>query len=68
MSRTRKRGRENGDIIGLLEDGRIPFRLVGQHRRMRFDDLMAYRRKDDEARRRIADTLTADAQELGMGY
>src|SRR5262249_25117592 len=55
-------------LIGLLEDGRIPFRLVGQHRRVRFDDLMAYQRKDDEARRRVADALTADAQELGMGY
>ncbi len=55
-------------LIGLLEDGRIPFRLVGQHRRVRLDDLMAYKRKDDEARLRIADELTADAQELGMGY
>ena len=55
-------------LIGLLEDGKIPFRLVGQHRRVRLDDLMAYKRKDDDARRRIADELTADAQELGMGY
>jgi excisionase family DNA binding protein len=55
-------------LIGLLEDGKIPFRLVGQHRRVRLDDLMAYRHKDDAARRRIADELTADAQELGMGY
>ncbi len=55
-------------LIGLLEDGKIPFRLVGQHRRVRLDDVMAYKRKDDEARSRIADQLTADAQELGMGY
>ncbi len=55
-------------LIRLLEDSKIPFRLVGQHRRVRFDDLLAYQRKDDEDRRRIADELTADAQELGMGY
>ncbi len=55
-------------LIGLLEAGQIPFRRVGQHRRVRLDDLLAYRRKDDEARRRIADELTADAQELGLGY
>jgi excisionase family DNA binding protein len=55
-------------LIGLLEEGKIPFRLVGQHRRVRLDDLMAYKRKDDEARRRVADALTADAQDLGMGY
>jgi excisionase family DNA binding protein len=55
-------------LIGLLEEGKIPFRLVGQHRRVRLDDLMAYKRKDDATRRRIADELTADAQGLGMGY
>ena len=54
-------------LIRLLEDSKIPFRLVGQHRRVRFDDLLAYRHKDED-RRRIADELTADAQELGMGY
>jgi excisionase family DNA binding protein len=55
-------------LIGLLEAGQIPFRRVGQHRRVRLDDLLAYKRKDDETRRRIADELTADAQELGIGY
>jgi excisionase family DNA binding protein len=55
-------------LIGLLEEGKIPYRRVGQHRRVRLDDLVAYKRKDDEARGRIADELTADAQELGMGY
>ncbi len=55
-------------LIGLLEEGKIPFRLVGHHRRVRLDDLLEYRRKDDAARRRIAEELTADAQELGMGY
>jgi hypothetical protein len=35
---------------------------------VRLDDLMTYKNQDDEARRRIADALTEDAQELGMGY
>jgi excisionase family DNA binding protein len=55
-------------LIRLLEDRKIPFRLVGQHRRVRFDDLLTFQRKDDEERRRVADELTADAQELGIGY
>jgi hypothetical protein len=34
----------------------------------RSDDLMAYKRKDDEVRAKVLDQLTAEAQELGMGY
>ena len=55
-------------LIGLLEERKIPFRLVGQHRRVRLEDLMIYKDRDDKARRLIADDLAADAQELGMGY
>jgi excisionase family DNA binding protein len=55
-------------LIGLLDERKIPFRHVGQHRRIRLDDLLAYKAKDDQFRRRIADELEADAQELGMGY
>ena len=55
-------------LVKLLDEGRIPCRTVGKNRRVRFDDLMAYKRKDDEARAKILDQLTAEAQELGMGY
>jgi excisionase family DNA binding protein len=55
-------------LVKLLDDGKIPCRTVGKYRRVRFDDLMAYKRKDDEARAKILDQLTAEAQELGMGY
>jgi excisionase family DNA binding protein len=55
-------------LVKLLHEGKIPCRTVGKYRRVRFDDLMAYKRKDDEARAKILDQLTAEAQELGMGY
>jgi excisionase family DNA binding protein len=55
-------------VVKLLEEGKIPFRTVGRYRRVRFDDVMAYKRKDDEARAKILDQLTAEAQKLGMGY
>jgi excisionase family DNA binding protein len=55
-------------LIGLLEDGKIPFRLVGNHRRVRLDDLMAYKRLDDQERLRVLGELVAQAQELNMGY
>ena len=55
-------------LVKLVDEGRIPCRTVGKYRRVRFDDLMAYKRKDDEARAMVLDQLTAEAQELGMGY
>src|ERR1700721_4149162 len=34
-------------LIGLLEAGKIPFRKVGRHRRIPFEDLMAFKRRGD---------------------
>jgi excisionase family DNA binding protein len=55
-------------VVKLLEEGKIPSRTVGKYRRVRFDDLMSYKRKDDDARARVLDQLTSEAQDLGMGY
>jgi excisionase family DNA binding protein len=55
-------------LVKLLDERRIPCRTVGKYRRVRFDDLMAHKQKDDEARAKILDELTAEAQELGIGY
>jgi excisionase family DNA binding protein len=49
-------------LIGLLEDGKIPYRTVGRHRRVTFEDLMDYRRRSDAETRRAADDLTALSQ------
>jgi len=55
-------------VVKLLDDGRIPFRTVGKYRRVRFDDLMAFKQKDDDARAKVLDKLAEEAQELGLGY
>jgi excisionase family DNA binding protein len=55
-------------LVKLLDEGKIPCRTVGKFRRVRFDDLMAYKRRDDETRAKVLDQLTAEAQELGLGY
>jgi excisionase family DNA binding protein len=55
-------------VVRLLDEGRIPSRSVGKYRRVRFDDLMAYKRKDDEARAKVLEELSALDQELGLGY
>jgi excisionase family DNA binding protein len=55
-------------FIGLLEAGEIPYRMVGTHRRVRFVDLMAYRRKDDVRRDKALAELTQQAEDLDLGY
>ena len=53
-------------LIGLLEADKIPFRKVGRHRRVRFEDLMDYKRRDDRSRRAAADELTKLSEELEL--
>jgi excisionase family DNA binding protein len=53
-------------LIGLLEADEIPYRKVGTHRRIRFEDLREYRRRDDLKRRQAADELTRLSEELGL--
>jgi excisionase family DNA binding protein len=55
-------------LVKLLDEGKIPCRTVGKFRRVRFNDLMTYKRKDDKTRAKILDQLAAEAQELEMGY
>jgi len=53
-------------LIRLLEEGRIPFEHAGTHRRIRLDDLLAYRRQRDLDRQRTLDALSRLNQELGL--
>ena len=55
-------------LIELLETGKIPYRKVGTHRRITASDLLEYKQKVDTERSNALDELTAQAQELKMGY
>jgi excisionase family DNA binding protein len=53
-------------LIGLLDRGEIPYRKVGNRRKIRMVDVMSYRRRDQVHRQAILDQLTEEAQELGL--
>jgi len=56
-------------LIELLEKGQIRYRKVGTHRRVLFQDLMAYKHKTDAAGLKALEELSAFDQELGgMGH
>jgi excisionase family DNA binding protein len=53
-------------LIQLLDEGKIEYRKVGTHRRVRFEALMQYKRRADAERRVALDELAAYDQELGI--
>lgn len=55
-------------LVKLLEEKAIPSKKVGTHRRVRLDDLLRYRDRDDAERRRTADELARQLDDLGLGY
>ncbi|MCA2964194.1 MAG: excisionase family DNA-binding protein [Acidobacteriota bacterium] len=55
-------------LIKLLEENALPHRKVGKHRRIRMEDVMAYKSRIDRDREAVLDQLAREAQEQGMGY
>jgi excisionase family DNA binding protein len=53
-------------LVRLLGEGKIPYRKVGTHRRVLFQDLMEYRQARDAERRRGLARLTQESQDLGL--
>lgn len=55
-------------LVKLLEQGAMPFRKVGNQRRIRREDFNAYKQADEERRHTLLEQLTIEAQEHGYGY
>lgn len=68
--------REAAELLGvsrpfaarLLDEGRIPSRRVGTHRRTCVRDVLAYRERQHAARLATLDELAAEGQRLNLGY
>ena len=54
-------------LVRLLDEGRLPFRKTGKHRRLRIEDVIAYGEKRDRDRRAGLRELSQLTQEFG-GY
>jgi excisionase family DNA binding protein len=53
-------------LVRLLEEGKIPFTMIGKHRRVKFEDLIEFKAKmKAEQKQRIIDMMRSD-EESGM--
>jgi len=55
-------------VVALLEEDKIPHRMVGTHRRIRVADLLAFKKKDDDEREAALQELATEGQKYGLGY
>lgn len=54
-------------LVRLLEEGRIPYRKTGKHRRLRIEDVLAFKEQRDKDRRAGLRELSRMTHEFG-GY
>ena len=55
-------------MVKEIEEGRLAHRLVGSHRRVAFEDLIAYARKMREQQVNALERMAENARELGLEY
>jgi excisionase family DNA binding protein len=53
-------------LVGLLDRGEIPHRMVGRHRRVRFSDLLDFEARSAAARKRAIADMAEEARRLGL--
>ena len=53
-------------LIQMLDEGKIEYRKVGTHRRVRFESVMAYKRRVHAERLAALNELAAYDQEIGI--
>ncbi len=55
-------------LVSLIESGDLPAKRVGSHRRVLLHDVLDYKQRQDEARRKGLDKLSRVSEELGIPF
>lgn len=55
-------------VIRAIEAGQLPHRMVGTHRRVLFEDLLAFKAQMREKQKTALQRLADNANELGLDY
>ena len=55
-------------FVKLLEEGNIPFTLVGRHRRVKFEDVMNYKKEMKSKQEKLLIEMMKSDEELGLYY
>ena len=53
-------------LIKMLDDGKLPYRKVGVHRRIRYADALLYVKNERARRAKVMDELVAETERLGL--
>jgi excisionase family DNA binding protein len=64
--RNRRQNVSRPTVVKLIDDGVLPARKVGSHRRVPLTELLAFRQDVVAKRRAALDEMTTDAEELGL--
>jgi excisionase family DNA binding protein len=55
-------------VVQLLSEGKLPFHMVGSHRRVSLEDALEFKAKQREISLQIMRELASEAQTQGYGY
>ena len=55
-------------LVKQLETGKLPHRKVGRHRRVEFENLLAFKQSMHRDTEQALQELATQAQEMGLGY
>ncbi len=53
-------------VVGLIDKGELPARMVGAHRRVRLEDVLTYKRESKARAQTALKEMVAISQELGL--